>query len=303
MSIKPAQTQKRILVTGSLGQIGTELVSRLRKAYGPENVIASDIKKPSKNHFSIDGPFEYGDVTNIDTLAQLIVKHNIDTVFHLATVLSALGEKMPDVALKVNATGIQNVLELSKSHKFQVIAPSTIAAFGPQTPKEQTPDITVQRPTTIYGVTKVYTELLGEYYQKRFGVDFRSLRLPGIISSEALPGGGTTDYAIEIFYEALTKGQYTYLSEVPENRLSQRTYNITAMSFTPKELADSIRKVKMPRFSISYNPDFRQKIADTWPKSIDDSIARRDWKWRPDYALDEMVKDMFEKLEPKVKKN
>ena len=299
---------RRILVTGSSGQIGQELVPYLRDFYGANNVIASDVRPPNRaktrnnGDYRLSGDFVYCDVVDADNLARVVLEHSIDVIVHNAALLSAVGEQTPQLAIRVNSRGIENVLEVARSQGVSVIAPSTIAVFGPSTQRIDTPDETITHPTTIYGTTKVYLELLGEYYHSRYGVDFRSLRYPGIISSKTLPGGGTTDYAVEIFYEAVKNKRYTcflnessslpmmympdclqatkMLIEAPSEKLKRRVYNVSSMSFTPKDLADSIRKY-MPEFVIEYKPDFRQKIADSWPASLNDSMAREDWGWEP----------------------
>jgi threonine 3-dehydrogenase len=292
----PSATAPRILVTGAVGQIGSELVNALRQRYGKENVVASDIKQPESS--SSDGPFVLADVMNQDMLARLVLDNHVDCIVHLASLLSAVGEKNPQLAMKLNTRGIENVLELARINKLKVFAPSTIAVFGNSTPKDHTPQETIMRPSTMYGVTKVYLELLGEYYFNKYGVDFRSVRYPGIISSQAMPGGGTTDYAVEIYHEAIKTGKYTCflqpntkmpmlympdclnavisLLEAPRASLKSCTYNLTGFSFTPAELANAIKK-EIPGFSIDYKPDFRQAIADSWPRSIDDGESRKDW--------------------------
>lgn len=304
----------KILVTGAVGQVGQELVPFLRALKGKENVIATDMRAAPTDMFEA-GPFRYIDVLDMGAMAKLVVEENVDTVIHLAALLSAVGEKMPDLALKINNVGTQNVFELAKIHNLKVFCPSTIAVFGPSTPMDNTPDECILRPTTMYGLTKVHTELLGEYYHRKFGVDFRSLRYPGVISYKTLPGGGTTDYAVEIYHEALAKGEYTSflrndsalpmiympdllkatiaLMDAPAEKLTRRVYNLGSLSFTPEVLAASIRK-EIPDFKIKYNVDFRQEIADSWPNSINDDLARKDWGWKPDYTLDAMTKHMIE---------
>jgi threonine 3-dehydrogenase len=315
----PAPTQKlNILITGSNGQIGTELARSLRERHGRDAVVCTDVRQPTEE-FRAAGPFEYADVLNYDRLAELVTRHKINCVVHLAAVLSAAGEKNPDLALKVNIGGTHVILNLARQFNLRVLSPSTIAAFGPTTPRDLTPDFTIQRPTSMYGVTKVYMELLGEYYNQKFGVDFRSLRYPGIISSETLPTGGTTDYAVDIYLNAVRTQKYTCylragttlpmmyipdclkatvaLIEADAAKLTQRTYNVAAMSFEPEEIAASIRK-QMPQFKLDYQVDeaMRQRIAESWPRSLDDSAARRDWAWKPDYDLDGMTKDMLKKM-------
>ncbi len=312
---------KRILVTGSYGQIGTELIGALRKKYGGDNVVATGRKKPPEI-LKKDGPYLQLDVLDENQLHAMLVDNDIDIVIHNASVLSGVGEKNPQLAYRTNIEGSYNVLEAVRILELdQVMIPSSIAAFGPSTPKENTPNDVITRPTTAYGVSKVFIELWGEYYVKRYGVDFRSLRYPGIVSSEAFPGGGTTDYAVEIFYEALRHKKYTSfldkgtylpmmympdctkctidLIEADVSKLKHRSFNITAMSFAPEELAAEIKE-HIPEFEISYEPDFRQEIAESWPASLDDSAARQEWGWKPDYDLPAMTKDMLDKLSKKL---
>ncbi len=312
---------KRILVTGSYGQIGTELIGELRKRYGGENVIATGRKKPPEI-LTRDGPYYRLDILDENQLHTMLVDYDIDIVIHNASVLSAVGEKNPQLAYRTNVEGTYNVLEAVRILGLdQALVPSSIAAFGPSTPRENTPNDVIMRPTSMYGVTKVFIELFGEYYNLRYGLNFRSLRYPGVISSEALPGGGTTDYAVEIFYEALKNKRYTCflgpdtrlpmmympdcikstidLMEADDKKLKHRTFNVTAFSFTPAELAEEIKK-HIPEFEITYEPDFRQKIAESWPMSIDDSVAREEWGWKPDYDLPSMTKDMLDKLSKRL---
>ncbi|HIH88822.1 TPA: NAD-dependent epimerase/dehydratase family protein [Candidatus Bathyarchaeota archaeon] len=311
----------KILVTGSYGQIGSELTPRLRELYGKENVIASGRKVPSVDR----GPFEILDVNNIKRLDEVVVEHDVEVIIHLAALLSASGEKNPNLAWHVNIDGLYNVLEVAKNRKLKrVFNPSSIAVFGPETPRDKTPQETVMKPRTMYGVTKVTGELLGDYYNHKWGVDVRGIRFPGIISNVAPPGGGTTDYAVEIFYEAIQNGQYTcflradstlpmmympdclkgvvQLLETDLSRLKHHTdFNMSAISFSPAELVVEIRR-HMPEFKVEYKPDFRQAIADSWPKSIDDSIARKEWGWKPDYDLKAMVGDMLKVLGSRLRK-
>ncbi|KAI0243625.1 hypothetical protein L0F63_003373, partial [Massospora cicadina] len=251
----------RVLITGSLGQLGLGLTKTLREKYGPGNVIASDIRKPT-SAFLDSGPFVYADVLNRAQLESLIVDFRIDYLIHFSALLSAMGEKLPAKALEVNLLGFHNVIELAKVHNLRLFMPSTIGAFGPTTPPENTPDLTIMRPTTIYGITKLHAELLGEYYYDKFGVDFRCARYPGIISADTAPGGGTTDYAVEIFHDDAWQRENfdclkgtTELLEADSNRLTQRTYNIAAFSFTPQELYLKIKQ-RLPNFKIKYAPDF-----------------------------------------------
>ena len=314
---------KKILITGALGQIGSELTPFLRKRYKNENVVASDIKSRSEGIMHQDEPFEHIDCLNAQEIYSAVKKYKIDTVFHLAAILSASGEKNPQLAWKVNINGLYNVLEIAREYKCAVFTPSSIAAFGPSTPKDSTPQETIQRPTTIYGLTKVTGELLCDYYYFKYKVDTRGVRFPGIISYLTLPGGGITDYAVEIFYQALKYKKYTCfldkntsldmmympdalkaavnLMEADSSKLKYRNaYNITAESFTPEELAQEIKKY-IPDFEMKYNIDpMRQAIADSWPNQLDDSAAKEDWGWSPDYDLEAMARDMIEKLKVKL---
>ncbi|KAJ2057031.1 hypothetical protein GGI17_005870 [Coemansia sp. S146] len=309
----------RVLVTGSLGQLGTTMVNTLRAKFGSENIIASDIKKPSIEQRST-GPFVYADVLNYRALEQIVVDYGIDWVVHFSAILSAAGERNPSLGLNVNITGFQNVLDLAKAHNLRLLSPSTMGAFGPTTPKDSTPDLTIMRPNTIYGITKVHMELLGEYYQEKFQVDFRSLRYPGIISADSPPGGGTTDYAVDIFHAALKHNSYEsfldadtrlpmayiddcivgtmQLLEAPQEALTQRVYNVHACDFSPQELAGEIRRQHSDAFEIAYRPDFRQAIADTWPRTMADEAARKDWGWNPVFGTADIVRVMLDKLGP-----
>jgi len=316
---------KRILVTGAVGQIGSELTLALRKRYGAENVVATGRKTAPSKELAESGPFYYIDVTKRASLDVVIRRHEIDTVFHMAAILSAVGEKNPQMCWDVNMNGTINVLEAARDYEMaRVIIPSSIAAFGPETPRDNTPQETVLKPRTMYGVTKVAGELLTDYYVRRFGVDARGLRYPGIISAETLPGGGTTDYAVAIFYDALRHGRYTcflgpdtrldmmYMPDAvsalielmaadPQRLVHRNAFNVTAMNFTPAELAAEIRK-HLPDFRIDYEIDpIRQAIADSWPDSLDDSAAREEWGWKPVYDLPTMVADMLDKLRAKLR--
>jgi len=309
----------KILVTGATGQIGTSLIPALRKKYGGSNVIAVGHRKMPDETFIKSGPFEIADATNKETLRNIIERYHIDTIYHLVSLLSATGEKNPDLAWNVNMGSLKNVLDFAKEYEMsRVFWPSSIAAFGPTTPRDRTPQSTILEPSTMYGVTKVSGELLCNYYFRKYNVDVRSLRYPGIISYKALPGGGTTDYAVEIFHEALKNKKYKcYLREdstlpmmympdaikatldimeaAPSKIKIRTSYNLAAISFSPKEIAGAIKK-HIPSFECTYQPDFRQQIADSWPKVIDDSQARRDWGWRHAYDLAKMTQDMLENL-------
>jgi Nucleoside-diphosphate-sugar epimerases len=308
---------KRILVIGATGQIGTELVPELRRLYGNDNVVAGYHSKPPTGKLT-EGPVEQVDVLSRESIEKVIKKYDINEVYHMAAILSATGERNPQLAWKVNMDGLYIVLELAREYGFRIFWPSSIAAFGPNSPKVNTPQVTIMDPTTMYGITKYAGELLTRYYAYKFGVDVRGVRYPGIISSEALPGGGTTDYAVEIFYYALEGKKYRcYLREdtmlpmmyMPDavkaaiqlmnadrSKLTIMSgYNIAAFSFTPKQLELEIRKY-IPEFQVEYVPDFRQKIADSWPKSLDDTVARKEWGWSPDWSFEAMVKDMLVKL-------
>ena len=314
---------KKILVIGAAGQIGSELVPALRKKYGNDNVIATGRRTPLPDIIRDFGPTIYLDALNKESLAKTIYENDINVIFHMASILSATGEKNPQAAWNININGLMNVLEVGRSYGIErIIWPSSIAAFGPSTPRDNTPNETILQPSTMYGITKVTGELLAEYYYKKYGLDIRSMRLPGIISSETLPGGGTTDYAVEIFYEAIQNKKYTCflkedtvlpmmympdcikcmidLLEADDSKLKRRVYNVTGMSFSPKELASEIKK-HISEFVIDYQPDFRQEIANSWPRTIDDSLAREEWGWNPEYDLELMTKDMIEKLTPKLK--
>lgn len=313
---------KRILVSGCLGQIGTELVTKLREVYGVDNVVATDVRKPEGNPIVEGGIFETLDVTNYDEFLSIAKKHEVDTIIHLAALLSAVAEAKPQLAWTINMGGLVNALEVARELNCKFFTPSSIGAFGPSTPKVNTPQDTIQRPNTMYGVTKVSGELLCDYYHSKYGVDTRGVRFPGLISYVALPGGGTTDYAVDIYYEALKTGKYTSfigkgtymdmmympdainaiitLMEADPSKLKHRNaFNITAMSFEPEQIAGEIRK-HIPEFEMSYDVDpVRQGIANTWPDSIDPSAAKEEWGFKAEYDLAKMTADMLEKLKAK----
>ena len=316
---------KRILVTGALGQIGAELVVALRSRYGDESVVASDIRVIPRDAEHASGPSEYIDVTSARELQDVVRRYDIDTIFHLASLLSAVAEEKPHMAWDVNMGGLYRVLEVARQRGCAVFFPSSIGAFGPGTPVDHTPQDTIQRPNTMYGVTKVSGELLCDYYHRRFGIDTRGVRYPGLISHVAPPGGGTTDYAVEIFYEAIRHGRYTcflrpdtcldmmYMPDAldaavgvmeadPARLVHRNAFNVTAMNFTPATLASEIRR-HLPGFEIDYDVDpVRQAIADSWPDSLDDQAARDEWDWHPKYDLQTMTRDMLEKLGPRLQR-
>jgi nucleoside-diphosphate-sugar epimerase len=313
-----------ILVTGGLGQIGSELIPALRERYGADQVVASDIRMMTRELLlRSEGPFEFLDCTNQRQIQEVVQRFQIGTVYHLAALLSATAESKPQVAWDVNMGSLYRVLEVARVAGCAVFVPSSIGAFGPGTPRDGTPQDTLQRPTTMYGVTKVAGELLCDYYHHRFGLDTRGLRFPGIISYGAPPGGGTTDYAVEIFYEAIRHRHYTcflrrdtcldmmYMPDAvkaaidvmeadPARLVHRNAFNVTAMNFTPEILAAEIRE-HLPDFKIDFKIDrMRQAIADSWPRSLDDSAARREWDWSPHYDLPALVSDMLLNLERKL---
>jgi nucleoside-diphosphate-sugar epimerase len=313
----------KVLVIGARGQIGSELTVELRRRYGDGNVIAADVE-PLDSLLASSGPCERLDVTQRSAVAAVVDRYGIDTIYHLAAILSATGEERPRHAWNVNVAGLVNVLDTAVEHGVtRIFHPSSIAAFGPDTPKNNTPQETVIRPTTMYGVTKVTGELLGAYYANKFGLDIRGIRFPGVISSETPPGGGTTDYAVAIFYEAILHRCYTcfvredtvlpmiympdciratlMLMDADVSQLRHHAdFNLSGLSFSVGELAAEIRK-HIPGFVCEYVPDFRQQIADSWPRTIDDSAARDEWGWKPQFGLAETVEDMLEKLERKLR--
>jgi nucleoside-diphosphate-sugar epimerase len=317
--------KKKILVIGSVGQIGSELTLKLREMYGADNVVAGGRKTKPSEALLNSGPFEVVDALDKQRLAEVTDKYKIDIIINMAAILSATGEQNPMMAWDVNINGLVNILEMAREKKLhQVLVPSSIAVFGPTTPRVNTPQETVLKPTTMYGVTKVAGELLGDYYVKKYGLDVRGLRYPGIISHETLPGGGTTDYAVAIYYEAVKNNKYTcfvkedtrlpmmYMPDCLKSTIDLMNadfsklehhcdFNVGAMSFSAGELAASIKKY-MPGFECTYEPDFRQKIADSWPDSVDDTAARKEWGWNPAFDLDAMTQDMLKALKEKHSK-
>ena len=309
---------KYILIIGACGQIGTELTLTLREKHGGENIIASDIRE-GNDELMQSGPFEILDATNYDALEEVIAYYDISEVYLMAAMLSATAEKFPMRAWNLNMNTLFNVLNLAKDKKIEKIFwPSSIAVFGPNTPKEDTPQNTIMEPSTVYGISKQSGERWCEYYFNKFNVDVRSIRYPGLISWKTMPGGGTTDYAVEIYHKALTEGSYTcfleedtklpmmfmddairatlQIMEAPEENIKERSaYNLAAMSFTPKEMAENIKAV-LPKFKIAYEPDFRQEIANSWPSSIDDTTAQNDWNWKAEFDLQKTTQVMLENL-------
>ena len=309
---------RNILVTGALGRVGSELVPALRDRYGADRVVASD-NRTMPTGAAAEGPFEHLDCTRVEHVLDVIRRHDVGTVYHFAALLSADAEERPDLAWNVNVGGLYAVLEVARQSRSALFLPSSIGAFGPTTPRDGTPQDTAQRPTTLYGVTKVVGELLCDDYARRFGLDTRGLRLPCLVSQELPRGGGTTDYAVEIFHQAIRHRHFTcrlkpdtrldmmYMPDAidaiiglmeadPARLIHRNAFNVTAMNFTPDRLAEEIRK-HIPKFAIDYDVDpGRQAVADSWPRSVDDSAARAEWDWSPAYDLESMTRDMLEKL-------
>ena len=316
---------KHVLVTGAVGQIGSELTMALRERYGSAQVVAGGRKtKPSEKLLN-SGPFEVVDCLEADAVASVVKKYRVDTIYHLAAILSAVAEANPSLAWNVNINGLYNVLEVAREHHCAVFVPSSIGAFGVSTPPDRTPQETIQRPSTMYGVTKVAGELLCDYYFARFGIDTRGVRYPGIISNGTLPGGGTTDYAVEIYYEAIKRRKYTcnipagmfldmmYMPDAikaaidlmeadPARLVHRNAFNVTAMNFDPEIIAASIR-THIPEFTMDYDVDpVKAKIAASWPNRMDDSAAREEWGWAPEYDLDATTRDMLAVLSKKLQR-
>ena len=307
-----------ILVIGAKGQIGSELVEELRRMYGDVNVIATDIKLPSDD-FIKSGPFYQLDVLDFPKLLEIIKKHNVKQIYLLAALLSAVAEQKMKAAWKLNMESLIGLLEITRDEKLKLFWPSSIAVFGPSTPRENTPQFTITEPTTVYGISKLAGERWCEYYFKKFNVDVRSIRYPGLISYKTEAGGGTTDYAVEIFHEAVQNRQYesflskdtflpmmymrdalratiSLMNSEPDTITIRSSYNVASMSFSPQQLADEIIK-HIPDFKITYKPDVRQQYADSWPKSIDDSFARKDWGWKPEFNIATMTEDMLQHIQ------
>lgn len=313
---------KHILIVGAGGQIGSELTTYLRKIYGNANVVATDVRE-CKN-LAADGPFEVLDALNATSMASVVARHNIDTIFNLVALLSAVGERNPQMAWGVNMGALMNSLEVARQHHCALFTPSSIGAFGPTSPKDGTPQDTIMQPTTVYGICKVTGELLSNYYHLKYGVDTRSVRFPGIISNVTQPGGGTTDYAVEIYYEAVRNGKYTcavpsdvymdmiYMPDAlracvelmeadPRQLIHRNSFNIASMSFTPEIIAAEIRK-HIPEFEMDYYIDpVKREIAESWPNSLDDTCARQEWGWKPEWDLEKMTEDMLNVIRSREK--
>lgn len=317
--------KKTTLILGACGQIGTELTLTLRAKYGNDAIVATDIKEPALAELK-DGPFEILDASNAEGLHAICKKYNVGTVYHLVAMLSATGEKFPMKAWDLNMQSLLHALELAKEKVIdKIFWPSSIAVFGPTTPKRNTPQQTIMEPSTVYGISKLAGERWCEYYHNKHGVDVRSIRYPGLISWKSQPGGGTTDYAVEIYYKALEEGKYTSflsehralpmmymedairatieLTEAPTDQVKIRSsYNLAGISFDPATIGASIKKV-MPEFELDFAPDFREEIAASWPESIDDSAAQADWNWKPSYDLDSMTEAMLSNLKTKLQRS
>lgn len=314
---------KNILIIGAGGQIGSELTTYLRSIYGDSHVVATDVRECKQ--LSEAGPFEVVNALDATSVASVVARHHIDSIFNLVALLSAVGEKNPQMAWNVNMGALMNSLEVARQHHCQLFTPSSIGVFGATSPKDQTPQDTVMRPSTIYGVCKVTGELLGDYYHTRYGLDTRSIRFPGIISNVTLPGGGTTDYAVDIYYEAVKSGKFTcpiphdtymdmiYMPDAlracvelmeadPAKLIHRNSFNVASMSFSPEIIAAEIKK-RMPEFEMDYNVDStKREIANSWPNSLDDSCARQEWGWKPEWNLENMTDDMLKVIAARHKK-